>query len=161
TATPHPLRPVREELRTLSLEQCVAWDLREQVSELLRVPRDRLVGSENLASFGFDSLGLAKWARVLNECYGLALSPAGFFSHPSLDRLVGHLLAAHRGTLEEHYSNLKPAEAEPKSQERELPRPQQQHRDTRDEKIAIIGMSGRFPAARTVEEFWNLLVEGR
>ncbi|MFE6775905.1 SDR family NAD(P)-dependent oxidoreductase [Streptomyces sp. NPDC057702] len=30
-----------------------------------------------------------------------------------------------------------------------------------DEQFSIIGMSGRFPGARTVEELWTLLVEGR
>ncbi len=30
-----------------------------------------------------------------------------------------------------------------------------------DEPIAIVGMAGRFPGARNLEEFWNLLVEGR
>ena len=29
------------------------------------------------------------------------------------------------------------------------------------EKIAIVGMAGRFPSARTVSQLWNLLSEGR
>ncbi|MFC9944107.1 SDR family NAD(P)-dependent oxidoreductase [Streptomyces pratensis] len=33
--------------------------------------------------------------------------------------------------------------------------------DGRDHRVAVIGMSGRFPQARTVDEFWQLLADGR
>ncbi|MDB5139424.1 MAG: ppsE [Mucilaginibacter sp.] len=33
--------------------------------------------------------------------------------------------------------------------------------NTGNREVAIIGMSGRFPSANTIEEFWNLLTEGK
>ncbi|HEX2924897.1 MAG TPA: SDR family NAD(P)-dependent oxidoreductase, partial [Ruminiclostridium sp.] len=36
-----------------------------------------------------------------------------------------------------------------------------QNHEALDNKIAIVGMSGRFPGANSCEEFWNMLAEGR
>lgn len=35
------------------------------------------------------------------------------------------------------------------------------HRKNRDERVAIVGMAGRFPGANDIEAFWQLLDEGR
>ena len=34
-------------------------------------------------------------------------------------------------------------------------------RDTARERIAIVGMSGRYPGAASLDAFWDLLAEGR
>ncbi len=158
----------RAELKGLSLEQCVAWELKEAASQLLKMERAQLDPEENLASFGFDSISLAAFARTLSAQFGLELAPSVFFSHPSLAQLAAHLLEVYRPRLEALYRDDEGLTAAP------VPSPSQARaiqerapilsapvRSDVPEPIAIIGMSGRFPGARTVEAFWQLLKEGQ
>ncbi|WP_316173210.1 beta-ketoacyl reductase, partial [Bradyrhizobium sp. SZCCHNRI2049] len=93
----------RAELKGLSVSQCVAWDLKEHASRLLKVPRDRLDVDENLAEFGFDSISLAKFAGALSGHYGIPISPALFFSHPTLAQLTDYFVEAQAAAMEAFY----------------------------------------------------------
>src|SRR5262249_47283393 len=52
----------RGALKGFSIAECILWDLKEQASEQLEMGREKLDGDENLAEFGFDSIGLAEYA---------------------------------------------------------------------------------------------------
>ncbi|WP_313920642.1 SDR family NAD(P)-dependent oxidoreductase, partial [Tahibacter sp.] len=161
----------RAELRGLSLEDCVQWDLRTQIGELLKLPRDQLQAQANLADFGFDSLMLAQWAKQISAHYGIELTPAVFFSHATLERVAAHLLEQHRARVEARYRETEPAPARVVPQATATPlRSRRAGRRTAAavagtmpgaEPIAIIGMSGRFPQARSVDALWRILAEGR
>ncbi|WP_244242324.1 SDR family NAD(P)-dependent oxidoreductase [Xanthomonas citri] len=85
TATAVPVDAARRpELRGLTVEACLHWELKQQVSELLKLPRAQIRVQDNLADFGFDSISLAQWARQLSAHYGVSLTPALFFSHATL-----------------------------------------------------------------------------
>jgi hypothetical protein len=43
---------------------------------------------------------------------------------------------------------------------RQIPALPQSHGRNRSDHIAIVGMSGRFPGAQNLEEFWKVLYEG-
>ena len=57
----------RLEMKGLSLEQCLEWDLKEQISQLLKISRDKIERDENLADFGFDSISLTQLAIHINQ----------------------------------------------------------------------------------------------
>ncbi|HEY0419966.1 MAG TPA: type I polyketide synthase, partial [Acetobacteraceae bacterium] len=156
----------RAELKGLSVAQCVSWDVAAHVSELLKLPRDRLDEEENLADIGFDSIGLAELARRLSRHYGIEISPAVFFSHPTLAQLTQYFVGVHPAVVEALYreadapgsatqarartaARRKPAKVASSAVAGGVPEP-----------IAIIGMSGRFPKARNVEEMWRILQAG-
>ncbi|MEX1830141.1 SDR family NAD(P)-dependent oxidoreductase, partial [Luteibacter sp. CQ10] len=150
-----------------SVEQRLRRDLRQQVCELLKLAEAEVSPSENLADYGFDSILLARWASRISERYAIALTPAVFFSHPTLGQVGDHLLTSHAAAIRAAYDDtaVSPRGATPAAAPRR--RPIVQTRDeamasaTVPESIAIIGMSGRFPAARDVASFWETLVEGR
>ncbi len=48
-----------------------------------------------------------------------------------------------------------------KTSELKLPRRKQTSTGNSNNDVAIIGMSGRFPGANTIEELWNVLINGR
>jgi len=56
------VRGRRAEMKGLRLEQCLEWDLKEHISKLLKIPRDKLDPETNLADFGFDSISLTEFA---------------------------------------------------------------------------------------------------
>jgi len=156
----------RPEMRGLSVEQCVRWDLKELMSQLLKISRDKLDGKNNLADFGFDSISLADFARSLSKHYGIEITPAIFFGYSTLDKLIDFFISEHLEMVQSFYQD----KAEP---QRILPcKPEVAHTpiktissSNRDknlmEPIAIIGMSGRFPQARNIEEMWEILLKGK
>jgi polyketide synthase PksN len=161
----------RPEMRGFTLPQCIEWDLKEQICRLLKVPREQLDPETNLVEFGFDSIGLTEYAKQLSAYYFIEFMPATFFSYSTLAQLVKYLLTAFGPALEAFYRD-----GDRRDNERVVSEPKQQRPPSTApvsaalaavptplvrEPIAIIGMSGRFPGARTVEEFWNVLSEGR
>jgi acyl transferase domain-containing protein/acyl carrier protein/SAM-dependent methyltransferase len=162
----------RPEMRGFSLTQCVEWDLKRHVGEVLKLPLEKLDTTENLVEYGFDSISLVEFASALSSYYGIDITPALIFSYPSLDKLSGHFVQAFSGTLQDFYLEVSgpaapapswtapPLAARPGAPKRArfAPRPAAA---AVDEPIAIIGMSGRFPDARSIDELWEILAEGR
>ncbi len=154
-----PERSPRVEPRGLGLEECVQRELKQAIADLLKIPLDRLDPAANLADFGFDSIGLAEFSRVLTKRLGVQISPAVFFGHSTVEKLSQHLVARHADVLSARYAQ--PAAAPPVHDP--SPAPQRRRESARDstEPIAIIGMSGRFPQARNVDEMWEILASGK
>ncbi|WP_049580272.1 beta-ketoacyl synthase N-terminal-like domain-containing protein, partial [Streptomyces sp. SBT349] len=91
---------------------------------------------------GMDSLALARLRGRLEERLGRALPRTAPFEHPTTAALAAHLAG---GTPERA--------ARPATPARETPRAE-------DDRIAVIGMSARFPGARSIAEFWANLRDG-
>ena len=214
TPTAPPLKPAlfskvsslkgkkrRLELRGLSLKKCLEWDLKEQISQLLKISRDKLDPKTNLIDFGFDSVSLAELAKLLTLYYGLEITPALFFSHATIAKLSKYYLTEHREAIEEYYrEDVFTAAAEEEEESKPVAAPGSipssatgsvvsslpgslTRRNSKDgslrsrfkkprfsakdkaaavsDPIAIIGMSGRFPGARNIEEMWAVLVQGK
>ncbi len=104
----------RRELQGLSVGQCVRWEVRELASQIMQLPAERMAEDENLAEFGFDSIGLSQLALRLSQHYGLTLSPSMFFTHSTIEQIASHLLSDHGRRMHAFYaSNQPPAAAEP------------------------------------------------
>ncbi|WP_394849112.1 SDR family NAD(P)-dependent oxidoreductase [Pendulispora brunnea] len=167
--TSQPVTKRRPELLGLTLDECVLWELREIVSGMLKTAREKLDAHINLAEFGFDSIGLADLARRLSNRYSVDITPAIFFSHNNLSKLTEYLAASHTEAVRQCYGeNEEPRRpvVKPVVNATTKPAPApvvapKTHRSEGPEPIAIIGMSGRFPGARTVDELWDVLVSGR
>ena len=95
------------------------------------------------------------------------------FGHPTLEKLTAYLLDEHSAALAAAYQetvadkeicSTDPSVAEPLATPK-IAKARAVVRHTspalRSEPIAIIGMSGRFPQSRNVEEMWTILAEGR
>ena len=168
----------RADLKGLSVAQCVSFELTGHVSALVKLPRERLDAEENLADFGLNSISLAELARRLTQHFSVDISPSVFFSHPTLAQLTRYFVEVHAAALEALYREQEaagPAHAvavgrgrieAPPLQPSEHPGPQLAAASAAapntgvPEPVAIIGMSGRFPKARTVEEMWRILEAG-
>ncbi|WP_039806764.1 acyl carrier protein, partial [Pelosinus sp. HCF1] len=152
-------------------EQCIEWDLKEQASQLLKIPRDKLERDENLAEFGFDSIALTQFSNLLTHHYGIEVTPAIFFGYSTLERLTQYYLKEHQDMLQRFYQET---HAKPVINPQQIPavtltskrqaatqsrfiKKQASQQIQEQEPIAIIGMSGRFPEARTVDEMWQIL----
>lgn len=168
-----PGRGRRPEMRGLSVEECVTWELKELMSRLLKMNRDHVDGATSLADAGFDSIGLAKLARLLTRLYGIEVTPALFFGYSTPEQLARYFVTEHENVIvsfyqeEEVSTNVFDPSRAPVSSERIRSRPARARFSERDapsdldEPIAIIGMSGRFPQARDIDAMWKILSEGK
>ncbi|WP_440119140.1 SDR family NAD(P)-dependent oxidoreductase [Paenibacillus sp. QZ-Y1] len=177
----------RPELLGLTTSECVRWELKELAGQTLKISRELIDGNENLAEYGFDSISLTEYATVLNQHFGLELAPSIFFDHTTLHELAHYLEREFKDAVTGKYADHENLTGEERT-EQSVPFKSKatQHRskartpnaqrqasgkyrrsgDTRrlqkaDEPIAIIGISGRFPEARNVEEMWSILVNGQ
>jgi acyl transferase domain-containing protein/acyl carrier protein len=173
----------RVELTGLPIEDCVEWDVKEIISQMMEISRDRIHVSDNLSDHGFDSIGLAEFARRLSGHFGVEVTPALFFGHSTVERLVGYLVGEQAEAMKRLYrvdsqcDNFVQAVKNgsefiaPKAfkglkylsdhRNERSPSPCNEHFSESDESIAIIGMSGRFPQARNINALWSILNEGR
>ena len=176
------LRGRRIEMRGLSLGQCVILDLKEIAGQILKIPTNRLDSDINLADFGFDSISLAEFARGIGKHYELEVIPSVFFGYSTLSALTDYLLKEHLMTIQKFYQEEcreeeHGIESVSKETGKTFNRPittestqvvyqKKESIATPDESdlnepLAIIGMSGRFPDARNIEEMWEILRDGK
>ncbi|MCP5002451.1 MAG: SDR family NAD(P)-dependent oxidoreductase, partial [Planctomycetes bacterium] len=163
-------------MRGLTIEQCVVWQLKETVHQLLKVPEDQIDMDENLSDFGFDSITLAAFARDLSAIFSIEITPSLFFGYPTLEKVTRYLMNKHDVELGELYRDeegdlsnslgVKQTIISKEGTQRIMGYHRIRSRarvstGKSQEKIAIIGMSGRFPQSRNIEELWQLLAEGK
>src|SRR5499427_273981 len=164
------------EWRAPSFDQLLK-DMRCHVSEILKVPYEEIDVQETFADYGLDSIALVELANRLTQHFGIEVPPTLFFGYPTLERLAAHLMEARPpiNTVPRIAQEAKPiitaeqltGARQPRSPQ---PRPVRSIRTgssgrmdgTRaPEPLAIIGMSGRFPSADNISEFWNILATGK
>ncbi|TSC22976.1 non-ribosomal peptide synthetase/type I polyketide synthase [Corallococcus sp. Z5C101001] len=103
---------------------------------------ERVGRREGFFDAGGNSLLLARVQSALASELGLSLSMATLFQFPTLESLARHL--------------------DETTEAPSVPVPSKPVRSSeRSDRIAIIGMAGRFPGAPDIESLWRLLVEGR
>ena len=162
----------RPEMKGLTVSQCLEWDLKQLIYQLLKIPREKIERNTNLEEFGFDSISLTEFATLLNRHYGIeTITPAMFFGYSSIEKLSQYFLDEHQEIIGEFYREDGAESKAPVKEAVVAIRPKRQARRfitgneingiNGSEPVAVIGMSGRFPKARTIDEFWEVLVQGK
>jgi acyl transferase domain-containing protein/aryl carrier-like protein/NADP-dependent 3-hydroxy acid dehydrogenase YdfG/ubiquinone/menaquinone biosynthesis C-methylase UbiE len=149
SANPAPLSPVSPpEPRPAD---AVLTQLRALVAEILRVAPEALDVHEPLADLGFDSIAFTELAAQCSDILGAQIDPSLFYSNTTL----AEVSAAIAGDVAQQETAL----AAPPLQQPEL-RPEPRTNSGRDE-IAIVGMSGAFPGAPSIDHLWQNLLSAR
>lgn len=139
------------------LETIVINDLKEISSSILNFNKNEIHLESNFSDIGYDSVNLMDFAEVLSQKLNVNIQPDVFFRYPNIRQLNGYLIETYQTQLEQVYQVTKQGEtvevenkvAEPKAFSGEK------------EPLAVIGMSGLFPDADSVDELWDILIEGR
>ncbi|WP_045825684.1 SDR family NAD(P)-dependent oxidoreductase [Teredinibacter turnerae] len=158
-----------ETVNDITLAELLINDITDLVSRHVHLPVTKLDHNRILSDYGFDSIELAKFATVLTEYFGVIVTPALFFSYATIAQLRDFYLEQHRDLLKNRYTSkahdttfdesslLNIAHfPEQSAQRRASDSPPNEYSD-KPKSVAIIGMSGRFPGCKNVEEFWELL----
>lgn len=130
----------------LTVEQLRGW-LRDWVATTTGLPLEEITGSKPMENFGLSSRDAVVLSGELENLLEVQLDATITYEYPTIDALAQRLVDGESIT-------------------RERTRPRTRHRGsvaatpgTHD--IAIVGMAGRFPGASNLDEYWNMLVEGR
>ena len=143
--------------------------LKIKISKLLKVKKEDIDIDSELSEYGFDSITYTTLANELNYEYGFELTPTIFFEHPNLRSFTEYMLKEHREAFQE--AEREEERKQPGSIEEEEKIDKQSIRPRfvktvkfskiEREPLAIIGISGVFPGAKDVKEFWENLLEGK
>lgn len=126
----------------------------ELVSDILRLPPDHVCLDDSLSDLGFDSISLADLADKFGRKVGQPISAALFFSAGTLRQACDEVTETLESCPVTAPQAPEPVKAPVGATLRITSAP------SRDA-IAVVGMSGAFPGARSLDEFWRNLREGR
>lgn len=162
----------RSSYQDFSLNECVIADLKQHISSILKIGVNKLDIKTNLADYGFDSISIAALSKQLTDYFSLEINPSLFFTYTCLEQLgdyfvqecSDHIQAFYRAPQENFNRHNDRLLIEPlTTQQTPISSIRRSYiRKTKDseEPVAIVGLSGRFPKADTVDQLWSLLEEG-
>ncbi|MDK8470513.1 type I polyketide synthase [Corynebacterium accolens] len=126
----------------MTIEQLRAW-LRDWVSQATGVAATEILDSTPLENYGLSSRDAVVLSGELENLLGTRLDATVAYEYPTIELLANRLLT------------------EPAGRRDDAPRVQRSTRAEQGTDIAVIGLSGRFPGAKDVPEFWTMLAESR
>ncbi len=150
------------------------------LSSVIKLPAHRIEADAPMEQYGIDSIMTTQMTNQLEKIFG-SLSKTLFFEYQNIKELTGYFLENYRDQLTE-LLGLEEKTAVPAKQpqnfeivtdmgkmtvgsRRRRPRFASVCVEVREEKtasdIAIIGVSGRYPQARNIREFWENLRDGK
>jgi polyketide synthase PksN len=159
------------------LQEKVSNYLRRQLSDVIKLPVHRIEADAQLEKYGIDSIMAMKLTNQLEKIFG-SLSKTLFFEYQSITELTGYFIEAYRepliqlmgikeevaATTNNSGDSIAAAEsvtAASLSQSGLSLATFQEEKATAVLDIAIIGVSGRYPGARNIKEYWNNLRDGK
>jgi len=151
----------------------------QEIYKLLKVNMEDIDLDMEFNQYGFDSITLNRFARILNEKYGLDLVPSILFEYPTLRSFADYLAETYSASFEPPYGvQIKDLPSTRFTQikaeqminrkntfrlqtDKSMPQTLSATDSIGSDPIAIIGMSGIFPMADDLKQFWLNLQEGR
>ncbi|MFD2168921.1 SDR family NAD(P)-dependent oxidoreductase [Tumebacillus lipolyticus] len=153
--------------------------IKEVLSNGLKLRASEIEMLEPLENYGIDSVMIVELTQALELQFG-ELSKTLFFEYQTADALTDYFLDQHAARLVEilDLPTVAPAVERSLPAVPEIPAPVRRDEvarsrfltapavsspsaATQPDEIAIIGISGRFPKANSIEEFWDNLKSGR
>ena len=176
-----PVEPARggTEQEAEALEVKANQYMKKAVSRALKLPMERVEVNAPLEKYGLDSILVMQVTQELEKSFG-GLSKTLLFEYQTVQELTQYFLTEHKEQLKkilglEEGAGVKPTEAvRPEAVEVRKTRGRGRRRGgawrkavsalaiaAEGEEVAIIGLSGRYPQARNLREYWENLKAGR
>ena len=147
--------------RTAAVEKIIA----ACVSDVLGVEIEEIDREGQFSDYGVDSLTGIRLVNKVTSIFDITLRITIIFDYANIKELASYLCAEYREKISEIVSeNIREEHSEPPEittsdilfHEEHITKPESPLSD-----IAIIGMSGRFPDADNIWEFWQNLAAGK
>lgn len=159
--TAHPTKFMMEDISMVQQQSLNDTELMARLekylktlfSDILRVPVVDINNHINLGDYGLDSLVTLEATGRLQKVFK-QFSNTVLFEYATIERLM-HFLIKHYYAEVTHLFNMQVSPPLSLVFEDKV---DSQRRVVREDDIAVIGFSGRFPGAETIEAFWDLLL---
>lgn len=140
--------------------------VREIVVQHLAISEQQMEGHKTFQELGLDSVGTVEVAQHLGTALGVELFPTLLFEYQTPDDLISYLeskYGASAKTIPTVTSLEEPStiRVEANKLETQEIKNQDTEQNVREQDIAIIGMACKIPGADNIEQYWDLLNEGR
>jgi 3-oxoacyl-(acyl-carrier-protein) synthase/acyl carrier protein len=147
-------------------------ELKESLAEALFLKVSDISVDKPFIELGLDSIVGVEWVNRINKTYGIKITATKVYDYPNISEFAAWLANELRGQItaspprqpaNTHAESAAPvarAYADLKRGVRTR-RTLQRSDDDVTEKIAIIGMSGRYPQASNLQQYWDNLASGR
>lgn len=165
-----PVPTVHSHITTIDSTERMRQYLRQTLATKLKLSQDKIVMNAALDKYGIDSVMIVELVAELEKIFG-SLSRTLFFEHPTLASLAQYFTEEHTETVNNLFNkNAKVINLNQHSQAQEKPinerkagyrLPKSNQIVQKTSEIAIIGLSGRYPKAKNLAEFWKNLRMGR
>ncbi len=141
--------------------------LLKMVAGLLKLEVDEIDVEEDMSGYGFDSISLGNFSRLIKEVYKIELSPSVLFEYTTIRSFSTYLFEqgvsvkiAKTVNNETIKTDVQPVVEDPTKF------PEWQHEEIKNthnkkEDLAIIGWHARLPQCSEKNELWELLVAGK
>jgi polyketide synthase PksN len=153
------------------LPRLVHHDVIKIVAGIVKVSENDIDIDAEMSEYGFDSITITEFTNKVNAKYGTSLTPASFYEHGSISSMVKYLLMEYGTLLTTFFHGHDSEKAVPRVVEPVVKRDSIQKALGRfrqaaartieppvsDEAIAVVGLSGAFPASRNMGDFWKHL----
>jgi polyketide synthase PksN len=163
-----------------SLQEKAANYFKKLLSSVIKLPAHRIEVDAPMEQYGIDSIMVTQMTNQLEKSFG-SLSKTLFFEYQTIKDLTGYFLENYREQLAEllglekktavstgrpqDFAVVAETEKTTVGSRRHHPRFVSVRMEDRVEEkaldIAIIGVSGRYPQARDIQEFWKNLRDGK
>lgn len=186
SAPQHSAHVVEKKASSSLLQEKVVHYFKRLFSTTLKIPFHQIDANTPLEKYGIDSVMILEMTNQLEKVFG-SLSKTLFFEYQNIDELSMYFIRQHYEKLCSFvgFSPLSPSEKndtgktgirhteQPERKalnEAKRSRTAKRNREAQRgvattnpdlDKIAIIGLSGRYPMASNVEEFWQNLCAGK
>jgi polyketide synthase PksN len=146
--------------------------LKKRLSALLKLPANRIDAAAPFEKYGINSIMTMNLTGELEKLFG-SLPKTLFFEYQTLSELAGYFVRQHRARLDALFADTAPpaastpapapapAPAQSARPRAGLPRAAARVTPAAADAIAIVGLSGRYPGAGDVAEFWRNLRDGK
>ncbi|MHB8523231.1 MAG: SDR family NAD(P)-dependent oxidoreductase, partial [Limisphaerales bacterium] len=177
SAPPGPRQPRTDQPPATPADQeAIREAIVKTLGRLLQISPEDLDATSAFTEYGVDSIAGVAFVNQLNRQLGVDLKPMVLFDYASVEKLTAYIAAQGRPPLAAgataadgdsgalKLAGTSVADGEPSPTPAAPPGPEHGGSDAppaRRAAIAVIGISGRFPGAANIDQFWQNLAQGK
>ncbi|OGO88700.1 MAG: hypothetical protein A2Y15_01960 [Clostridiales bacterium GWF2_36_10] len=153
------------------IEEKVQFELKSIFVEVLKINIEEIDIGTDMSEYGVDSIMIIQILNKIEEKYGTTMQPSAIMENPTINDLSHHLIDNGIAIdLTEYKENTdkniigrdnRNVSLPIKSKRKRFVQPNNPTTQLLSNSIAVISVSGLFPGARNIEEYWGNLIEGK
>lgn len=135
----------------------------DSIAEVLKIDKTELDMDVPYNEYGVDSILAGQIIYKINNSLGVELSSTALFNYPTALRLKEFIVSEYKNLIQERTRQRMPESGRAQLPEKDADCEGKRidiKADSNQMDIAIVGISGRFPGAENLDEYWENLSNG-